>query len=344
MMARSHGQGLGLSGLQRRLGRRLQSDGPTRHGVMRARLALALVGVLTGAASSASAASSPTLPRDGLLVFGDQGALFTIEPDGTGLRALGELGAYEPRWSPNGARIAYSDEDGRLWLVSADGSRARRLTRPSRVAKDSSPAWSPRGDWLVHARVPSSGSGTRSGLRTIRIDGTGGRWLSSESVSLGAPDWSRDGKRITGQRGTGARGRLWVVSADGSDPRRLGPKGLVGEQPRWSPDGRRVAFVDVEAGVVRVLDLRTNRVRTVFEPEPETYDVEYVGWAHAWSPDGRWLAVQWTNAVECVDDPTTLWCERAEIWVVSATDTRQRLIHAGPFLSYGNGLDWRWEQ
>jgi hypothetical protein len=98
--------------------------------------------------------------------------------------------------------------------------------------------------------------------------------------------------------------------------------------------------VDAEAGVVRVLDRRTNRARTVFAPEPETYDVEYVGWALAWSRDGRWLAVQWTNAVECVDDPTTLWCERAEIWIVGATGSPQRMIHAGPLPSYGDGLDW----
>jgi TolB protein len=300
-----------------------------------------LVVVLT--APTAGAADSPApFPSAGLLVFSDEGSLYSVAPDGSRLQSLGELGAYTPRWSPGGTQIAYAlAETAQIGVSRSDGSAARHLTRPTQGARDAAPAWSPRGDRLVFHRLMPKRPGTpaRSGLRTIRADGTGSRWLSAEA-KLEAPDWSPDGKTIAGDRG-GERGRLWVVDADGSDPRRLGPPRLVGQQPRWSPDGGRVAFVDVHAGAVRVLDVRRGRVRTVFHPEPETYAVEFVGWGHAWSPDGRWLAVQWTNAVECVDDPTTEWCERAELWIVSVSDARQKLIYSGPLRSTGNGLDWR---
>jgi hypothetical protein len=99
--------------------------------------------------------------------------------------------------------------------------------------------------------------------------------------------------------------------------------------------------LDVDAGAVRVLTLGSGRIRIVFSPEPETYDVEYFGWSHAWSPDGRWIAVLRNAAVECVDDPTSMWCERAELWIVSASGTQQTLIYAGPLNSDGGGVDWR---
>lgn len=290
-----------------------------------------------------TAGGSDGFPTAGVIVFSDDGTPYTLLPDGSALTSLGELGASEPRFSPGGRRIAYVNGE-HIRVARNDGTAARRLTRPPAGGSDSGPAWSPSGRSLVFTRsVPKrSTRAARSGLRVIRLDGTGGRWLDPAGSGLWAPDWSPEGRRIAAHEPVGeAGGRLWVVGADGRNRRRLGPRNLSGQEPRWSPDGRRIAFVDVEAGVVRILDLRTNRVRTVFEPEPETYDTEYVGWGHAWSPDGRWLAVQWTNAVECVDDPTSASCSRAEIWVVSATDTRQRMIHAGPLMSYGNGLDWR---
>jgi TolB protein len=287
--------------------------------------------------TSAATRSSPVqFPTAGQLVFSDDGALFTIAPDGSDLRELGELGAYGPRWSPSGERIAFASEDGQLWLIRGNGADLGRLTRPGKGAQDSSPAWSPRGGRLVHRRDAGS-SAERSGLRVVAADASRGTWLSREAAQLRSPDWSPDGRRIVGH----LRTHLWVVDAEGSNPRRLIPRGLVGHEPRYAPDGTRVAFVHTGAGDVRVVDLRTRRVRTVFTPEPETYEEESIGWAVAWSPDGRWLAVQWTNSVECVDDPTELWCSRAEIWIVGASGGQAKRIHAGPLRGRGAGLDWR---
>lgn len=59
-----------------------------------------------------------------------------------------------PRWSPDGKSIAFiSDRDGgdNLWLVNADGSGARKITKEVDNAL-SSPAWTPDGQYLVVRR------------------------------------------------------------------------------------------------------------------------------------------------------------------------------------------------
>jgi WD40 repeat protein len=193
---------------------------------------------------------------------------------------------------------------------------------------------------LVFRRsVPAgAGSGGRSGLRTIDVDGTRERWLRPTAIPLVSPDWSPDGMRIVAHAGRGSA-HLWIVGVDGANPRRLGPRTLTGLKPRWSPDGGRLAFIAGGATTVRVLVLRTGIVRTVFDEE-SPYGQEF-DLVHTWSPDGRWLAVMRTVSDDCVDDPTAEFCNHTELWIVHARGTRTKLVYTGPEHSSNGGIDWR---
>ncbi|MDH5467202.1 MAG: DPP IV N-terminal domain-containing protein, partial [Candidatus Aminicenantes bacterium] len=56
------------------------------------------------------------------------------------------IGARCPAISPDGKQIAFSYM-GDLWMVSASGGKAIRLT--DHVAYDREPVWSPDGQWLA---------------------------------------------------------------------------------------------------------------------------------------------------------------------------------------------------
>ena len=144
-------------------------------------------------------------------------AIFTIRPEGTGLKRLGPRGDDRalPAWAPNGKAIAFS----RGWGPVQD-------------------------DWIKFNELfVMNASGT--GLRQIT------RFNASKPFStfVGGSSWSPDGKQLVFEMGTSPRGEpansraLFVVNADGSDLRQLTPWSLnAGDKPDWSPDGERILF------------------------------------------------------------------------------------------------------
>ena len=72
-----------------------------------------------------------------------------MRPNGTGVRRLTSSARDDdhPAWSPNGRRIAFGRE-GALFVVPAEGGRARRLGRGFGDAAD--PAWSPNGKLVAY--------------------------------------------------------------------------------------------------------------------------------------------------------------------------------------------------
>jgi TolB protein len=67
--------------------------------------------------------------------FGDpeSGEIYTVRPDGTGLRRLTRNGVWDtsPDWSPDGKRIVFArdrgDGRGRIYVMDARGRHARAL-------------------------------------------------------------------------------------------------------------------------------------------------------------------------------------------------------------------------
>ena len=100
------------------------------------RLAVLVVSAAAlGLLPAASAGSSSTAPV--IAFVSDQSGdyeLWTVRLDGTGLHRLTRAKGMDdtPAWSPDGRRIAfirYRTYWPKLWVMNANGSRQRRLTK-----------------------------------------------------------------------------------------------------------------------------------------------------------------------------------------------------------------------
>jgi TolB protein len=160
--------------------------------------------------------------------------------------------------SPDGSRVAMilsKSGSPDVWVSDAEGSNLKQLTH---TPEDSSPCWSPDGQWIcfatklnerrVLAKVPAGGGEVQ------RIPTAG-------APNPTEPDWSPDGKWIafTSQ---GGEFDLCVMPADGSAP----PTLLVaGEGPSWSPNSRTLVFTRRTGGryTLSVLDVFTKQVKDI---------------------------------------------------------------------------------
>jgi Tol biopolymer transport system component len=142
-----------------------------------------LIAKTTGTlAESGPAFWSPDGTR--LLSVSEVGDVVAMEADGSGSRVLATQG-YNPRWSPDGRRIAfhrtvdpseYIDDrpcTARIWVVDADGTNERRLDDLGDGC-DAPPLWSPDGTRISASLAASTDAEPRLGphLGIITVDGS----------------------------------------------------------------------------------------------------------------------------------------------------------------------------
>lgn len=220
---------------------------------MRPLLVTALAALLAGAAHGAGTSVSRSRIAFGL-ERDDLSSIYTVRPDGRGLRRLTvpptrqQLGGDSgPVWSPNGRRIVFERnltywgaDRYRLAAVPAAGGIARQLTKGP---YDAMPTLSPNGRRIVFVRLTG---GTLS-LYTVDRRGRHAAPLLADGLDI-SPAWSPDGRTIAFSRVADPSlpiedATLFLANADGSHVRALGPASVRGVSPAWSPDGGRIAFV-----------------------------------------------------------------------------------------------------
>jgi dipeptidyl aminopeptidase/acylaminoacyl peptidase len=188
-----------------------------------------------------------------------------------------------PRWSPDGARLAFVSEretkkKGQLYVMPAQGGEPTRLTDLKNGV--GAPEWSPDGTRLAFvARVggwqePESeeekrksrpprmittlkyrfnGEGftydRRSHIFIVAVEGGEPSQLTEGDYDHGDPAWSPDGRWIAftsarhDDRDHNDAGDIWLVSAGGGALRRLTHTAGPAGHPTFSPAGDTVAYL-----------------------------------------------------------------------------------------------------
>jgi hypothetical protein len=155
-----------------------------------------------------------------------------------------------PRWSPDGSRIAFDStrhglDNKELYVMNADGSNQTRLT--DNIDEDRFPSWSPDGQRIAFRR----GGGPTHGINIINRDGTNPVHVTNDGD---APVWSPDGLRfVTAQPdiNIGFKPALFILNIDGTNKVKITNNSFSSFSPAWAPTSSTPIPTSTISGFVR---------------------------------------------------------------------------------------------
>jgi Tol biopolymer transport system component/tRNA A-37 threonylcarbamoyl transferase component Bud32 len=224
--------------------------------------------------------------------------------------------AFDPAWSPDGARIAFvSRPPGQadaLVTAAVNGSEPRVVMRSDGALPFfSSPAWSPDGTRLVVAR---STGGIAGELWLVPLDGGAARRVHQDNAGVfsSEPVFTPDGRGLIHRSNRGGATNLWILFLDGNRLERL----TTGPGPDASPSVARdgsIAFANERSRSTLILqDLASGQTREVLAHSS-------IIWGPAFSPDGNEIAFSRAET-------DGSW----HIWIAAAQGGAARRLTSGP--------------
>ncbi len=193
--------------------------------------------------------------------------VYVMDADGSNMRRLtntpgDNTSSWAADWSPDGQKIVFTSNragsppgsDGNdLYVMNADGSNVRRLTRER--AYEATPAWSPDGRRIAFMSNRHSTPEAPNEIYVMDADGTNVQRLTHDYRHAARPAWSPDGERIAfmsnrdgGRPGVDAEYEIYVMDADGTNVQRLTYRPGSDGHPDWSPDGSEIVFIYLGEG------------------------------------------------------------------------------------------------
>jgi Tol biopolymer transport system component len=181
---------------------------------------------------------SPIIAPDGEKVIYSVGQFPSMQIeeaslDGSNVRQLTKSPSaqFNAVYSPDQSQVAFARADStrqlQLWVMNADGSGERQLTRFA--ADDGSPqwpSWSPDGTRLaIQAGKYNRNAPTENTAHIWIIDvksGTATKLNAHTTAYLDeTPSWFPDGKQIAFQSDRSGRMEVWVMNADGTGAKQV---------------------------------------------------------------------------------------------------------------------------
>ena len=209
-------------------------------------------------------------------------AIWSSNSDGTDQVQLTTLDSPDtgtPRWSPDGANIAFDarlEGHADLFVVTASGSSRRRLTKEP--FENQIPSWSRDGRWIYF-------SSNRSGSWQIwKVPASGGPAVQVTTHGGFNAFESLDGTVLF----YWIDGAVWKMTATGGEATHV--LNGISDWRSWRVIAGGICFLDARVPTraqLKVWDLATHRVRTVSTLDTGISSFGSDGFAA--SPDGKWV-------------------------------------------------------